>query len=61
MALSSTVQLLVLALYIVALYYMTLPGVLITLPSKTDDKMVINLTHSVVFATEESDLPAPRR
>ena len=51
MALSPTMQLLILAAYIVFLYYITLPGVLITLPSATDSKMVVNLTHSVVFAT----------
>ena len=51
MALSPTMQLLALAAYIVFLYYITAPDVFITLPSKTDSKMVVNLTHGVVFAT----------
>jgi hypothetical protein len=47
---SPTNQLLIVGAFIAVLYYFTLPGVIITLPSDTSDKMVKNLTHSVVFA-----------
>jgi hypothetical protein len=50
MALSSTMQLLVVAAYIVFLYYVTAPGVFINLPSANDSKMIQTLTHGVVFA-----------
>jgi hypothetical protein len=43
-------QILYIALFVAFLYYVTLPGVLITLPSKTDSAMVVNVTHSIVFA-----------
>ena len=46
----STTQMLMVALFIALLYYVTLPGVFITLPSESSGKMVKNLTHSLVFA-----------
>jgi hypothetical protein len=43
-------QTIILALYIVVLYYVTLPGNFITLPSASSDKMHQDVTHGVVFA-----------
>lgn len=41
---------LVLAVYIIALYYFTMPGVLITLPSATSSMTQQRLVHGAVFA-----------
>ena len=41
---------LVLAAYIIALYYFTAPGVLITLPSSADSMAKQRLVHGAVFA-----------
>ena len=38
-------------LFIVFLFYIFTPGILITLPSKTSSKYIIHLIHSILFAT----------
>jgi hypothetical protein len=47
---SATNQLLIVGAFIAVLYYLTIPGVIITLPSESSDKMIKNITHSIVFA-----------
>jgi hypothetical protein len=47
---SATNQLLIVGAFIAVLYYLTIPGVIITLPSDSSDKMIKNITHSIVFA-----------
>jgi hypothetical protein len=46
----SSAQIAIMVAYMVILYYVTYPGVLVELPGKTADPMLVKIVHGLVFA-----------